>query len=643
MRHASFHRALRAVTRPIAGWLASAICGIIIGLTYVFWMVLVVLLVEFLAHGGTERLFKDDAEFAASLGEVRRVGVADTPFFETEDAGMLAAVVDSRNRWYGGLLSEIYRRYDFVRHNDTFLAGLLGAALLLGLARTALLFVQARLTGGLAANRAAGVLRDLFDHAFKVGPADRDRDDSNRISSLVKEEIPRLRSGLNDWLSAIPREPAKLAGLFLFLVLIDWMLALAFLLMALMAGTTGYFLSGVLAARRRKHHDGASGDLARLQSLFSSADLITAFSASDHFRQRYDRVVEGWRGESRRAGADEGIFLPLWGTLGLTVLLGFLALAARRILDGVLAPGEAAGVAAAVVSTIGPVWMLLRLQRSLEVAERSAERIYRYLDQPAAHAIRSGSEFFEPPVKHLEFDRVSCRDAFERDVIRNVSFRIAAGAKVALVSTDPFAARAVARLLVRLIDPMEGQIRCDDRSINRVTLESLREQIAVIMQGELLFADSILNNIGCGDIGYNQQKIVEAAKTAHAHQFIQRLPHGYECVVGEGGFPLKVGEAFRIAMARAVLRDPPIIVIEEPTESLDEETKAVLDDTARRFLPGRTVIYLPGRLSTLRGCDQIILLDQGKVAAQGAYRDLIQSSELLRHLEYTRFSSHRTA
>ena len=124
-----------------------------------------------------------------------------------------------------------------------------------------------------------------------------------------------------------------------------------------------------------------------------------------------------------------------------------------------------------------------------------------------------------------------------------------------------------------------------------------------------------------------------------AHQFISKLPRGYDCMVGQGGFPLKPGESYRIALARAILRDPPVVVIEEPRRTLDDDAKAALDDTMRRFLPGRTVIMLPHRLSTVRSCDQIFLLDQGKLASCGSHRELLETSELYRHLQYVEYFS----
>ena len=132
--------------------------------------------------------------------------------------------------------------------------------------------------------------------------------------------------------------------------------------------------------------------------------------------------------------------------------------------------------------------------------------------------------------------------------------------------------------------------------------------------------------------------MIDAAKLAHAHQFISKLPQGYETMIGEQGEPLKLGEMFRIALARAILRDPAIMVIEEMATPLDDDTKAMIDDTLQRVLPGRTVIYLPHRLTTIRNCDQVFLFYEGKLEASGEHRELLNSSDLYRHLQYLEFN-----
>jgi ATP-binding cassette subfamily B protein len=160
----------------------------------------------------------------------------------------------------------------------------------------------------------------------------------------------------------------------------------------------------------------------------------------------------------------------------------------------------------------------------------------------------------------------------------------------------------------------------------------------MVLQNDLVFHDTVANNIGCGDQAYTLPQIIEAAKMAHAHHFIQKLPQGYETAIGELGHPLNVSQKFRIALARVILRDPALVIIEEPEQALDDDTKALLDDTFARFLPGRTVIFLPHRISTIRSCDKLFLLHNGRIEAEGDHRELLSQNPLYRHLHYIEFN-----
>ncbi|HEY7313476.1 MAG TPA: ATP-binding cassette domain-containing protein, partial [Gemmataceae bacterium] len=225
-----------------------------------------------------------------------------------------------------------------------------------------------------------------------------------------------------------------------------------------------------------------------------------------------------------------------------------------------------------------------------------------------------------------------------RMLLEEVSLTIPAGQRIGLIGPDDLEKYALVYLIPRLLDPSAGEIRIDEHNLRWVTLDSLRAQIAMVMQNDLVFHDTVANNIGCGDNAYTLGQIIEAAKVAHAHHFIQKLPQGYETPIGELGHSLSVSEQFRIALARAILRDPALLIIEEPEDALDEETKALLDDTWSRVLPGRTVIFLPHRISTIRSCDILFLMHKGRVVASGVHKELLAQNPLYRHLHYLEFN-----
>jgi ATP-binding cassette subfamily B protein len=205
------------------------------------------------------------------------------------------------------------------------------------------------------------------------------------------------------------------------------------------------------------------------------------------------------------------------------------------------------------------------------------------------------------------------------------------------VGLDSVERQAIASLLTRFVDPTIGEIRFDGKNIRWVTLDSLRMQTALVMRDQYVYNDTVMNNIGCGEPSFSLPQIVEAAKLVHAHHFIQKLPYGYETRVGDLGHPLDAGQMFRVALARAILRDPAVLIIEEPAETLDDRTKKLLDDAYARILSDRTVIFFPRRLSTLKSSDRVFVIRGGTLLAEGEHRELLRDDESYRHLYYREF------
>ncbi len=275
----------------------------------------------------------------------------------------------------------------------------------------------------------------------------------------------------------------------------------------------------------------------------------------------------------------------------------------------------------------------------LKRGKQSAEQVFSFLERRGEVGQVVGAEFLPPLAKQVEFDNVSLRDpSTNRLLLEEVSLNIPAGHRVGLAGAEDLEKHALVYLIPRLLDPTSGEIRIDQHNLRWVTLDSLRTQIGIVMVHNLVFHDTVKNNIGCGDSVYTLPQIIEAAKMAHAHHFIQKLPEGYETPIGELGHSLSLSEQYRIALARAILRDPALIIIEEPETELDDDSKNLLDDTLSRFLPGRTAIFLPHRISTMRSCNTIHLISKGRIAASGTHKELLSSNKLYRHLHYLEFN-----
>ena len=293
---------------------------------------------------------------------------------------------------------------------------------------------------------------------------------------------------------------------------------------------------------------------------------------------------------------------------------------------------------------IEPTRTYVRSRKLNRQAIRSAGAITEFLERSPELQQAGGAHFLPPARQRITFENVTLESVSGRTVLDGFSAEIRAGIKTTILGLDEDAKLALACLIPRLIDPKIGRVRIDGLDLRDVTLESIRAQVATVLQADLLFTDTISANIGLGDASYPLPKIIEAAKLAHAHHFIQDLPQGYDTTIGPlGDTYLTTDQRYRIALARAVLHDPSILIIEEPTETIEEGVKSLLDDTlARLASPGRTIIILAHQLSTIRSSDHVIVIHNGRVDAANAPRHLQTESKLFRHLQYVEFNQFAT-
>jgi ABC-type multidrug transport system fused ATPase/permease subunit len=251
-----------------------------------------------------------------------------------------------------------------------------------------------------------------------------------------------------------------------------------------------------------------------------------------------------------------------------------------------------------------------------------------------------GAKFLQPLSRSLHFDAVTYRTPSQKLLLDRLTLKLDAGKSYAVVSLDPMEAKAFALLLPRFLEPQSGRVLFDGEDIAWATLESLRAEAVFVGGDDPPLRGTVLDNLRAGNPQFALPQVTEAAKQTHAHNFLVRLPQGYETVL-TGDDELDPSQRFRLSLTRAILRNPALLIIEEPKVPLDEDTKQLLDDAYQRLLPGRTVIFLPSRLTTLKRVDEVILLHHGQVAAQGPQSELVNESPLYRHWEYLHFNEFR--
>jgi ATP-binding cassette subfamily B protein len=557
------------------------------------------------------------------------------------DTGILSLAVRTQHRADGSVIALLARLNDWSWDDGfaTYLGGLFLAAVLLALLRAMLMFIMYYMAARATTEATTRLRRALYHHTYRLGTLAFKALGPSEAVGVSTRHLEAVHDGLYRWLTVSFREPVKFGLLLLFALVVNFWIALAFLAFALLVWLIGGQVAAYLRRQGRAAAHRAAEQLALLQESIMLMRLVKVYLMEAFNQARVERQLAKYSSAHLRRYRGEALYQPLLVFLGVLAALGLLYVTGWVVLNGQLGVTSAIVMAAALVSLYWPLVTWLDNRRLQRRGRESAVVLFEFLDRPGGVGQVVEAEFLPALSKRLEFENVTLKEpGTGRRLLQGVNLTITAGKRVAIVGPEDMEKHALVYLIPRFLDPNAGEIRIDGKNLRWVTLDSLRAQIAIVLQHNLVFNDTVANNIGCGDPSYTLPRIIEAAKVAHAHQFIQKLPQGYETPIGELGHALRIGEQFRIALARAILRDPALLIIEEPQIPLDDDTKSLLDDTFNRILPGRTAIFLPHRLSTIRNCDQVFLLYNGKVEAAGDHRELLAQSELYRHLQYLEFN-----
>jgi subfamily B ATP-binding cassette protein MsbA len=280
------------------------------------------------------------------------------------------------------------------------------------------------------------------------------------------------------------------------------------------------------------------------------------------------------------------------------------------------------------------------VNNAIQSSVASAERAFEFIDYKPEIIEAPGALPLPPIQRSIRFEDVHFSYDGKAEVLRGVSFEVKKGEMIAIVGHSGAGKSTIVKLLPRFYDVNKGAITIDGIDIRKVNFESLRAQIGIVTQDIILFNESVRANICAGRTDYSDERVREAAKAAHATEFIERLPRTYETGIGEAGGLLSGGQRQRLAIARALMKDPSILILDEATSSLDSESERAIQKAIEEFVVGRTSIVIAHRLSTVRRADQIIVLDQGRIAEQGTHNELLQrEGSLYRRLYEVQFAS----
>jgi len=640
--HADAYRRARTLKGSHGDLIVARVLGAIQSLLLLGLLGVICLFVALMASRGEARF---------PLGEASRLpawaadqGVRDGEFLRFQDTGIFPLVANNLldpnpvHRTGAWLVDRISAVLKPLRNNLGALTALLAIGLSFLLALSFVTQWRRRAMARVATELATKLRNQIHRQMYRLGQSFLPTEGIGPVANIWTREVNDIRDGVLADLGHTPRMQILAVGLILIALLASPILTLFLGSLGLLVG----YISGQLNRDAWLAQDAALRDVS-VQLCLLHEDLgllrtVRIHGAENYDRQRFDEHLDRFREADFRRIVTEPKLNPttalLYGAALAIALgqLGYTVLIREQMITTMLV------LLAALAGLAHPIAEWLKVRRTIRQANRSAAGIFEFLGRSPELHQNVGAHFLAALKEQIVLDHVTLKSRSGRTLLEQVSTEIPAGSRTVIMGLDEDSKQALACLIPRLTDPQAGQVLLDGHDLRDVTLESVRAQVGTVLQADLVFTDSVLVNIGMGDPFNSLPRVIEAAKLSHAHKFIKDLPHGYDTIIGPLGHYLRPDEQFRIALARASLHDPSIVIIEEPSGVLDEDIRHLLDDTLARLALGRTLILLPHRLSTIRSCDQVILLHNGRVEDVGPPAQLQTESKLYRHLLYMEFN-----
>lgn len=442
------------------------------------------------------------------------------------------------------------------------------------------------------------------------------------LMSRITNDVSSIQAASSEAVTSLIKDTVTLISLIVVVFYTDWKLAVV----ATIVFPLAIYPISTLGKKMRKVATSTQVTMGTLTSLLqetiSGTRIVKAFGMEKYENERFAAENERLFKLNMKTVSVNAISHPLMEFLGSLGIAAVIFYGGYNVVHGNSTPGTFFSFLAALLMLYEPVKRLVNVNNTIQQGIAGADRVFSIIDRVPDIDDKPGVRALPPITRSIDIENVDFR--YEKTpVLKNISLTIKAGEVVAFVGMSGGGKTTLVNLIPRFYDVSSGRILIDGQDIRDVTMQSLRSQIAIVTQQTILFNDTVKNNIAYGDIERTQDDIINAAKAANAHDFIMKLPQQYDTNIGELGTKLSGGEKQRISIARALLKDAPILILDEATSSLDTEAEIEVQEALDNLMKGRTTLVIAHRLSTIRNADRIIALVNGEIVEEGTHESLL--------------------